>query len=296
MAEREQDPSLLLQAHHALWPILFTIGELAAAENHLQRGLALYDPQPHRSQAFRYGGHDPGVCCRNHSALTLWMLGYPDQALKSAQEAVRLARELSHSFSIAHALYHAAWTYYQRGEGQHAAEHARAVVELATDQGFSLYLAYELAFLSCLMVEEGPLKEGIAQLHRSLEAIRARGTTGSRAVFVLTMLAEVCRKERQTEKGLEVVAEGLAMERNIFEPEILRLKGALLLGQAVPALQDAETCFQEAMNVSRQQGAKSLELRTVMRLSRLWQQQLTSVHFPRKHQMKSNAVRLSGGI
>ncbi len=273
VAEREQDPSLLLQAHHALWPILFTIGELAAAENHLQRGLALYDPQQHRSQAFMYGGHDPGVCCRNHSALTLWMLGYPDQALKSAQEAVRLARELSHSFSITHALYHAAWTYYQRGEGQHAAEHARAVVELATDQGFSLYLAYGLAFLGCLMVEEGHLKEGIAQLHRSLEAIRARGTTGSRAVFVLTMLAEVCRKERQTEKGLEVVAEGLAMERNIFEPEILRLKGALLLGQAVPALQDAETCFQEAMNVSRQQGAKSLELRTVMSLSRLWQQQ-----------------------
>jgi predicted ATPase len=71
VAEREQDPSLLLQAHHALWPILFTIGELAAAENHLQRGLALYDPQQHRSQAFMYGGHDPGVCCRNHSAMTI---------------------------------------------------------------------------------------------------------------------------------------------------------------------------------------------------------------------------------
>ncbi len=63
------------------------------------------------------------------------------------------------------------------------------------------------------------------------------------------------------------------MEGNIYEPELLRLKGELLLGQAVPAVQDAEACFQKALDLSRRQSAKSLELRAVMSLSRLWQQQ-----------------------
>jgi hypothetical protein len=133
------------------------------------------------------------------------------------------------------------------------------------------------------MVEEGHFEEGIAQLHRPLEAIRARGTTGSRAVFALTMLADVCRKERQIDEGLRLVAEAFAMaESNIYEPELLRLKGELLLGQAVPTLRDTETCFQEAIDISRRQGAKSLELRAVMSLSRLWQQRQDKTEEARK--------------
>ncbi len=273
----EKDASLLLQAHHALWTTLFSIGELVAAKDHTQQGLALYDPQQHRSHAFLYGGHDPGVCCKQHAALIFWMLGYPDQAEKYAKDAVRLARELSHPFSIALALWHAAWTYYYRREYQDAAEHARAAVQLAIDQGFPLIHAYGLGFLGRFMVEEGHGEEGIAQLHRSLEAIRARGTSGTRAAFILTMFVEACGKGQQIEKGLQGVTEGLAMiERDITpftKPELLRIKGELLLSQAVPAVRDAEACFSEAIDVSRRQSAKSLELRAVMSLSRLWQKQ-----------------------
>ncbi len=70
-----------------------------------------------------------------------------------------------------------------------------------------------------------------------------------------------------------MVADGLAMEGNIYEPELLRLKGELLLGQAVPAVQDAEACYQKAIDLSRRQSAKSSELRAAMSLSRLWQNQ-----------------------
>ncbi len=275
VAEREQDNSLLLQAHHALWTTLFTIGEPVAARDHLQIGLALYDPQQHRSQAFMYGGHDPGVCCRNHSAMTLWILGYPDQALKSTQEAVKLARELCHSVSITHALYNAAWTYYQSGEWQHTAQHAKAAVELAADQGFSLYFAYGSAFLGRLMVEEEHVEEGIAQMHRALAGMRATKT--ARTVYFVSLLADAYRKTGQTEQGLQALADPLAMtERNIqpfYRPELLRLKGELLLRLAVPTLQDAEACFRQAIDIARRQSAKSLELRAVMSLSRLWQRQ-----------------------
>ncbi len=271
VAEREQDTSLLLQAHHALWTTLFTIGDLAPAKVHLEQGLALYDPQQHRSHAFRYGGHDPGVCCKVHSALTLWVLGYPDQSVEHAQDGVRLARELSHPLSIIIALNSAARTHYQRGEYQDAAKHSRAVVELATDQGSSQMFAYGTAFLGILRVEEGHGKEGMAQLDEALTAIK--GTSRRAAVFIHSLLAKACEKERQTDRGLEVVGEGLAMGGNIYEPELLRLKGELLLGQAVPAVQDAEACYQKAIDLSRRQSAKSSELRAAMSLSRLWQKQ-----------------------
>jgi class 3 adenylate cyclase/predicted ATPase len=272
LAERERDTSLLLQAHHALWTTLFTIGDLAAAKIHQERGLALYNPQRHRSHAFLYGGHDPGVCCRAHFAETLWMLGYPDQALKNAKDAVRLARELAHSLSITIALNWAALTHYHRREYEETAKHAKAMVELATEQEFPLFFAHGLAFLASSMVEEGHGEKGLAELEMALAAMRVTGATRARTVaFTLCLLAEVCARERQTEKGLETIAEGLAMEGNIYEPELLRIKGELLLGQDVPVNRDAEACFQEAIDLARSHSAKSLELRAAMSLCRLWQ-------------------------
>src|SRR5262249_51519395 len=57
------------------------LGELATAQVHLEQGIALYDRQQHRTHALLYG-QDPGVACRSYAAATLWLLGYPDQALQ----------------------------------------------------------------------------------------------------------------------------------------------------------------------------------------------------------------------
>ncbi|MFQ5684200.1 MAG: BTAD domain-containing putative transcriptional regulator [Candidatus Binatia bacterium] len=280
VADRERDSSLRLQAHHALWATLFTMGELAGAEKHLQRGLALYNPEQHCSQAFMYGGHDTRVCCRGHRAWTLWMLGYPGQALESAQAAVKLARELSHPFSITHAYFYAAWTYCHRGERQDAAHHAKAALELASDQGFLFFFAYASAILGRLAVEEGHVEEGIAQLHTALAGMKPRRT--GRAIFFVSFLADAYRKTRRTEEGLQALAMAKQNIMPCYKPELLRIKGELLLareGKNQKAkgkreeISEAEGCFQKALEVARSQSAKSLELRAVMSLSRLWQRQ-----------------------
>ena len=69
----------------------------------------LYDPQQHKHHAFLYGGHDPGVCSGYHAAEVLWLLGYPDQALRRSGESLALARELSHPSTMANVLFFAAW-------------------------------------------------------------------------------------------------------------------------------------------------------------------------------------------
>src|SRR5207247_208012 len=129
-------PDLLLEAHHVLWATLHSGGELAAARVHQEQGLRLYEPQRHRAHAALYSGHDSGVCCRMQAAASLWLLGYPDQAVASSQAALALAQQLAHPMSLTHALYWAAMLHHFRREAPLTQTRAEAAVTIATDQGF----------------------------------------------------------------------------------------------------------------------------------------------------------------
>ena len=96
--------------------------------------------QRHRAHAIRYG-QDPGMFCRAYAALTLWCLGYPDQALQRSYEAVTLAQELAHPFSLGVALCFAAILHQFRREGHLTQERAEAGLALATEQRFAVLQA-----------------------------------------------------------------------------------------------------------------------------------------------------------
>jgi predicted ATPase len=95
LAQSVQDPTFLLEANLALGNTLVWLGEFASAHAHLEQGIALYNPQHHRSHIFLYG-HDPGVWCRFFAAWALWHLGYPDQALTRSHEALTLEASTEH--------------------------------------------------------------------------------------------------------------------------------------------------------------------------------------------------------
>jgi class 3 adenylate cyclase/predicted ATPase len=275
-AQRAQDPALLLEARHTLWAILFSLGELAAAQTHAEQGIASYNQQQHSHLTFLYGGHDPGVCSRTHAARQLWLLGYPDQALRRSWEGLVLARELSHPFSLALALYWVAWVHRQRGEGGAALERAEAVMAIGTEQGIPRWVVQGNFLQGRLLVEEGRVEEGIVQMRQAVDAHLSSLAGRERSYFV-ALLAEAFWRGGQVEEGLSTVTKELARTRKtgerFYEAELHRIRGELILLQSHPDEQQAETCFQEAINVSRQQSAKSLELRAVMSLSRLWQRQ-----------------------
>jgi predicted ATPase len=251
---------------------------LAAAQAHLEQGIALYDRQQHRTHALLYG-QDPGVACRSYAAETLWLLGYPDQALQRSHEALTLAQEVAHPFSLAYALWFAAWLHQDRREWPLVQARADAVITLAAEQGFAHWWALGTMLRGWARTMQGQGKEGLAQIRQGLAAWQTTGARGGGPGF-LAGLAEAYGKGGQTEEGLRVLAEALALvnaggeRRN--EAELYRLKGELLLhaecGVQHAAL-SAEECFQQALAVTRHQQAKSLELRAAMSLARLWQQQ-----------------------
>jgi predicted ATPase len=276
IAQRGQDPALLLEAHHTLWSTLTNLGELTTARTHMEQGFALYDPQKHKHHAFLYGGHDPGVCCGGHAAEVLGLLGYPDQALRRSQDALSLARELSHPSSIAHALSFAAWFHQLRGEREAVQARVAEAMALATEQGFSPRRAQADFLQGWLLVEQGHREAGIAQMIDAKTAGHA-AASGRWDAHIAALLSDTYGKEGQTAEGLRVVNEELSRLQitgaRFYEAELYRINGELLLRQAVPDEELAETCFDKAIEVARWQQAKSLELRAAMSLSRLWQRQ-----------------------
>jgi predicted ATPase/class 3 adenylate cyclase len=274
LAQRLHDPDLLLEAHHALWTSLFSSGEVAAARMHQDQGLRLYEPQRHRTHAALYSGHDPGVCCRYRAAPALWLLGYPDQAIASSQAALALAQQLAHPSSLALALYWAAILHHLRREVSLTQAHAEAVMALATDQEFSESLARATPLRGWALGLSGQGEEGITQIRLAVYGA-TRGTRDR--PYYLALLAEACAQVGQTAEGLEAVTEALARVAKSagrwWEAELHRLRGELLVQPVAAPPEEAEACFQQALDIARRQQAKSLELRAAMSLCRLWQQQ-----------------------
>ncbi len=294
LARRVQDPALLLEAYYRLGYTLFHFGELVAARSHLEQSIVLYDSQQHQSHALLYG-QDPGVVSLSYAALALWLLGYPDQALKRNHEALALAQEVSHPFSLAFALDVASIFHQYRREEQVAQERAEAVIRCSTEQGFLLWLAFGTMLRGWALAEQERGEEGIAQLRQGLSAFRATGAEAGRAHH-LTLLAEAYGKVGQAEEGLSVLAEALeAVAKSgerFYEVELYRLYGELSLRMGERetgrtgkeekiahspihpfAHSSPEECFLKAIEIARKQQAKSLELRATMSLARLWQQQ-----------------------
>jgi TOMM system kinase/cyclase fusion protein len=274
LAQRVDDPALLLVAHYMLGGTLYHFGELTLGRAHLEQGLALYDRQQHHHLAFRYG-MDLGVWCLSYGAWPLWHLGYPDQALTRNNEAITLAQDLAHPHSLAAALNYTAMFHTFRREAHAAQELAEAGMAFSTEHGFTQYLALGMNMRGWAFAVQGQGEEGIAQLHQGLAAYRAAGAELGRP-HRLALLAEAYGEVGQKEAGLTVLAEALAVVDKtgelFWEAELYRLKGELLLRQANPTA-EVEACFRQALDIARQQQAKSLELRAAISLSRLWQQQ-----------------------
>jgi predicted ATPase len=277
LAQRLGDPSLLLQAHHALWTSCYFLGEFTSAQEHVEQGLAVYDPQQHHSHTYLYGGHDPGVCCLTLGAPILCCMGYPEQALQRSSEAAALARELSHPGSEVLTLRFLAVVSQFRREARAVQEWAEAAIALAAEHKWPFWTGWAGTLRGWALAQQSEGEAGIAQVRRALATFQATGTAHD-VPYQLALLSEAYQAVGQTEEALSAVGEALSRAHDAggcyYQAELYRLKGELLLTRSKgAALDEAEACFHQAIEVARRQSARSWELRAAMSLSRLWQEQ-----------------------
>ncbi len=275
LAQRTDDSALSVIAHYALGFTWFFLGALPAARQHLEAGSARYTPDQRRAPVFRMGG-DPGVGCRAVAAMALWLLGYPEQALARLHDALALAHELSHPFSLGFARWWAAIVSQFCRDVPAAYEQAEAAVALSTEQGFPQWAAMGRSLHGRALAMQGQGEEGLAQIRQGTTAWRATGAA-LHVPYLCSVLADVAAHLGHTEDGLQALAEAHTLveqqQERCWEAEVCRLRGVLLLGQPGTPQAEAEAWLRRALDVARHQEAKSLELRAAMSLSHLWQQQ-----------------------
>jgi class 3 adenylate cyclase/predicted ATPase len=275
LAQQVSDTAMLIAAHRALGTTLFQLGVVASAYTHFAQGIALYDPKQHRASAFLYG-EDAGVVCHNLAGWTLWCLGYPNQWLTRSHEVVTLAQQSANPFSLAFTLGLSAIFYSFCREVRCTQEQAEAVISLAKEQGFPYWMTYSSILRGWTLAHQGQAQDGIEQLHQGLSAFRATGAELWRPYWLM-LLAEAHGIQGDPEEGLTLLTEALMLVDTTgerwYESELYRLKGELLLQQSLDNQVEAETCFQHALEIARNQQAKSFELRVTTSLARLWQQQ-----------------------
>jgi predicted ATPase/class 3 adenylate cyclase len=273
LAERQRENvDYLLQAHHAAWTTQLFVGNISESRTHIVEGDALYDIEKHRTHAFTYGGHDPGVCAKTTASEALCLLGYAEQAVQHAADGVELAERLSHPFTLAMARYFVAQVHQYRLEADIVHSHAQAAVTMCESHGFESFRAQATVLLGWATAAGGESEPGIEQIREGLAAWQSTGT-GMRRPYFLALLADALLRVDRFEEGLNVIAEAEALIDRSGETrwwaETVRLKGALM-GRAGAARGDIEATYQRALGIAHGQEARLLELRAATSLGRFW--------------------------
>lgn len=297
LAENTNDAALQIEAHDTLGTTLFCCGDFLTARHHFEQSITLYNPLQHRHLAFLYGGEDPGVICLAWTAVVLGTLGYIEEGDRKSDEALALAQELAYPFSQAEAHCLIAEFHWLRQDVRLVQHHAATAVSIAEEQGFPLWAAFGNIFHGWARAEQGQAAEGVAQIQHGLGQWRSTGARLLQPLF-LCLLADTYQHQGHYQEGLHAIDEALALVQKTGDcfpkAELYRLKGELTLQSRTslrqvktgqdkseetspqllpPSPQEAETYFLKALEIARQQHAKTLELRTSIDLAQLWQQQ-----------------------
>lgn len=273
MAHQSGDPTHVAQSHFAVADTLYWQGEFHAAREHLEHAMAAYLPAHHKRHVADFG-EDAGVTSAAYLSWVLWFFGFPDQARETSRQAVALARQLGHPYSLAYALTFAAILHCRLRQPATALALAEETLELASQHGFSLWQIGAILSRGWAQVMQGR-REGIESLQQCVDATRA--AMGGVTLVVLEPLVDAYNALGMADAARTMSDEALAIGGAIgdhhIEAELHRLKGESLLGIANPDEAQAAACFRRALDISKGQRAKSLELRAAMSMARLWLKQ-----------------------
>jgi predicted ATPase len=276
LAERVNDPGMLLEALFMQGVTMFYRGEYAAARASFEKAITSYDDRERTKAWAAHTGHNAGVTHRCYLALTLWQLGYADQARTVDRETRDLADRIGHAFTTAHAIDFTACLHQFCRVGAEVQRAAEQEIAIAAEQGFQLWHALGTLHKGAALSLEGRLDDAIPVLLEGLQSFRATGA-GLRIPYYLGILGNAYTRAGRFEDAHRVLDEALATaEKNddrFQEAELHRLAGELVLSESPEDAAAAEVCFTRAINLACRRKGKAWELRATMSLARLWQRQ-----------------------
>jgi hypothetical protein len=222
-----------------------------------------------------YFGMDANVLARSALVTNLWLEGHPAQAVERARQAVQEAAGTDHAVSISAALLSAISVFLWTGDLSCAEDHIHMLISHAEAHSFGPYLSLARGFKGALAIRRGDAESGVEALKSSLEKLRQAPYHLFTSALTILLVQGLATTGRFAE-GRALADEGIQqIEVNgnaCWMPELLRLKGVILLSMGRPTI-DAEMCFVQSLELSRLQGAGGWELRTATDLAALWSSQ-----------------------
>ena len=276
LALRLKNDELLVQAYWALGSTQFFLGQLIEANQSLRQVLSLYDPLRHRTLALQFA-HDPYMSSLVLDAMTLWLLGFPDQGEANARAALSYARELGYPFSLCWCIQELTVYCVTRKDFPGAVRLIEEGIPLMREYGYSMLEESEQALQLLATAAQGNIDEFIV---KSRQARRYTDIEFQiRQTWVRATLAEAFVKAGKASTATSLLDQASRLlqnnEERFFEPEIYRIRGELVFDQAagtplsVSQAREAEGLFRAAVASAREHSARMLELRAATSLSRL---------------------------
>jgi DNA-binding SARP family transcriptional activator len=269
VAQHIGDPLFIAVAHHHLGWILYHHGRFAESVANQEITIKLYDRQYHEPMIQMFG-HDFGVTSLGWIAWPLCFLGFPDKALQRCHEAIALAQEFDHPFSLVHAFSMTAQVHSIRGEWAKSSDFGERMWGLATEYGFSSYIAAAYFFLGEGLVAKGRLDQGLAYWRKMLHFMEMGGVKlyhrGTLATVARLLVQMGCIKEAQ-----DALAEADAIGYRDHLDTLLEIVRGQLMAAQGQAPEEVEACFLLGVNMAQEQGSKWFELQATMNLCQLWQ-------------------------
>jgi predicted ATPase len=272
LSEQTDDPSVAVEGHLVLGANLAMLNELRSGLDHLERGIAAYDPERQRPGRFQLG-NNAGVAGLGTSALLLWMLGFPDRARSRANEAIALARRLNHPSSIAYAAFHAGIIHLWIGEPELAYRCAQDVLEIGEHYDFEIWSVVGSCLRGAAVAGMGSPEEGLGEIEQATKSYQRLNTPPVFWPMLLYLQAGACRLAARPGDGLVLIEEAIEItgqgSGKTLLPEFFQLKGDLLLALSSKNAKEAESWYEKALATATEVQAPMLQLRTALRLAHL---------------------------
>jgi predicted ATPase/class 3 adenylate cyclase len=271
LADTQDDPSMRVDGHLVLGSGLAMQQDLHGGLDHLDKAIAVFESQGHRSRRFGLG-NNPGVASYTTSALILWMLGFPDRALERASRAVALATELEHPSTLAYALFHTGFLHLWRREPRLVRDRAVGVFDVADEHDLQIWRALGTCLLGAAKTELGRHEEGLTEIREGIALYQGMTTPPVFWPLILFMRAGACARSGRPADGLGLIEEAIEIADQgsglTLLPEFYLRKGHLLLLLPEAGGARAEDWFQRAFDVARGLDARMMQLRAAIELCR----------------------------
>jgi class 3 adenylate cyclase/predicted ATPase len=261
----------LMIGHRTMGSTLQFLGDFVGAKVHYNEALALYRAAEHRRLMTRFG-QDLRVTCLAFRSMLMWLLGYPEAALKGADCALLEARKTEHAATLMFTLNFPILINTYCGNYDAANEPLKELAMLAEEKRAPFRMAEGVLRQGYILTLKGEATKAVEMVTSGIELWRSAGST----IFTPEhefMLAIAHANSGQFEDAWRCIGKAMtamqATKERWCEAEAHRVAGEIVLKSPQRDVAKAQAYFEHSLTVARAQQARSWELRTAISLARL---------------------------